>query len=106
MLERAYLGLLVGAGEGSHWIQLAPVEHLWPDGDHHCSLGALVLDASGILASEPEAIRARMTQIWVEAFNWPAMCAAIQVVLSLHASGRILVLTWTLMMMRSCEASQ
>ena len=37
---------------------------------------------------EPEAIRARMTQIWVEAFNWPAMCAAIQVVLSLHASGR------------------
>ena len=29
-----------------------------------------------------------MTQIWVEAFNWPAKCAAIQVVLSLHASGR------------------
>ena len=29
-----------------------------------------------------------MTQIWVEAFDWPAMCAAIQDVLSLHASGR------------------
>ena len=47
-----------------------------------------------------------MSQIWVEAFNWPAMCAAIQVVLSLHALVVPLVLTWTLMMMRSCVATQ
>ena len=38
--------------------------------------------------SEPEANCARMTQIRVETFNLVAMFAAIQVVLSLHASGR------------------
>ena len=67
---------------------------LWPFSDRNPSVEARGHDGGprGTAGSPGQHVSVEhpvlLTQIWVEAFNWPAMCAAIQVVLSLHASGR------------------
>merc|ERR1712226_775046 len=85
-----------------------PIEHgiitNWDDMEkvwHHTFNNELRIspDESPILHSEaplnPKANREKMTQISFEVFNCPAMYVCIQAVLSLYASGRTTVSSWT-----------